>query len=122
MLACQGVGDYESLHRDRRARLGELMTGDGRRLPGRLRAEPEREIAWLEQCLAQLKVESERDALMAEVTACELDAALVTLLRLRLRLRVIGPELVSLLWLEGLSRCFDNRRRLAVYARLAASA
>src|SRR3954451_23716918 len=29
LLACQGVRDYEPLHRDRRARLGELMTGDG---------------------------------------------------------------------------------------------
>jgi transposase len=118
LLACQGVRDYEPLHRDRRARLGELMTGDGRCLPARLRAELEREIARLEQCLAQLtQVERERDALMAEVAACDPDAVPATLLRLR----GIGPELASLLWLEGLFRRFDNRRHLAAYAGLTPS-
>jgi transposase len=118
LLTCQGVRDYEPLHRDRRARLGELMTGDGCRLPARLRAELEREIARLEQCLAQItQVESERDALMAEVASCDPDAAPATLLRLR----GIGPELASLLWLEGLFRHFGNRRQLAAYAGLTPS-
>lgn len=94
------------------------MTGDGRCLPARLRAELEREIARLEQCLAQLtQVESERDALMAEVASCGPDAAPATLLRLR----GIGPELASLLWLEGLFRRFGNRRQLAAYAGLTPS-
>ncbi|MGH1571165.1 transposase [Methylobacterium sp. P31] len=114
----QGVRDYEPPHRDRQIRLGELMTGDGRRLPARLRAELERDIARLEQCLAQLsQVESERDALVAEVASCDPDAAPATLLRLR----GIGPELASLLWLEARFRRFGNRRQLAAHARLTPS-
>lgn len=38
-----------------------------------------------------------------------------------LRLRGIGPELASLLCLEGLFRRFGNRRQLAAYAGLAPS-
>jgi transposase len=37
------------------------------------------------------------------------------------RLRGIGPELASLLWLEALFRRFDNRRQIAAYAGLAPS-
>lgn len=36
-----------------------------------------------------------------------------------MQLRGIGPELTSLLWLEGLFRHFDNRRQIAAYAGLA---
>jgi transposase len=38
-----------------------------------------------------------------------------------LKLRGIGPETASVLWLEGLSRRFDNRRQVAAYAGLAPS-
>ena len=31
----------------------------------------------------------------------------------------IGPEFAAVLWLEGLFRCFENRRQLAAYAGLA---
>jgi transposase len=118
LLACQGVSDYEPLRRDRVARLEMLTTGDGRRLPDRLRAEVEREIARLELVLTQIaQVESERDALVAEVASIDQDAVPATLLRLR----GIGPELASLLWLEGLFRRFGNRRQLAAYAGLAPS-
>ena len=34
LLFCQGITGYEPLHRDRRVRLEELRTGDGRALPG----------------------------------------------------------------------------------------
>ena len=37
------------------------------------------------------------------------------------RLRGIGPELASLLWLEALFRRFDTRRQIAAYAGLAPS-
>src|SRR5208337_2945901 len=36
LLFCQGVSDYEPLRRDRRQRLDELKTGDGRALPDHL--------------------------------------------------------------------------------------
>jgi transposase len=38
-----------------------------------------------------------------------------------LALKGIGPETASVLWLEGLSRSFDNRRQVAAYAGLAPS-
>jgi transposase len=118
LLASQGVSDYEPLRRDRRARLDALTTGDGRRLPERLRAEIGREIERLELVLTQIaRVESERDALVAEAASADRDAVPATLLRLR----GIGPELASLLWLEGLFRRFGNRRQLAAYAGLAPS-
>ncbi|MGA8716017.1 MAG: transposase, partial [Roseiarcus sp.] len=39
LLFCQGVSDYEPLRRDRRQRLDELKTGDGRALPDHLKAQ-----------------------------------------------------------------------------------
>ena len=45
LLFGQGITDYEPLHRDRRARLETLATGDGRPLPPRLKAEIGRELA-----------------------------------------------------------------------------
>jgi transposase len=33
LLVAQGICDYEPLHRDRRTKLGQLKTGDGRPLP-----------------------------------------------------------------------------------------
>src|SRR5215211_7548945 len=67
LLFAQGVRDYEPLRRDRRARLEELRTGDGRCLPVHLKAQISRELDRLEIILAQLKtVESERDALLAK--------------------------------------------------------
>jgi transposase len=38
-----------------------------------------------------------------------------------LELKGIGPETASVLWLEGLSRRFGNRRQVAAYAGLAPS-
>src|SRR5208337_3596704 len=40
LLFAQGVSDYEPLKRNRRARLEELKTGDGRPLPAHLKAQP----------------------------------------------------------------------------------
>ncbi|ACL61876.1 IS110 family transposase [Methylobacterium nodulans] len=118
LLASQGVSAYEPLRQDRRARLDALTTGDGRPIPERLRAEIVREIERLELVLSQIAaVERERDALLAEAAAADRDAVPAALLRLR----GIGPELASLLWLEGLFRRFGNRRQLAAYAGLAPS-
>ena len=48
LLFAQGVGDYEPLRRNRRARLDELATGDGRPLPEHLKAQISRELDRLE--------------------------------------------------------------------------
>jgi transposase len=55
LLFCQGVSGYKPLRRDRRQRLDELRTGDGRLLPKHLKAQIGRELARLEQLLEQIK-------------------------------------------------------------------
>jgi transposase len=44
LLFAQGISDYEPLRRDRRQRLDELTTGDGRPLPTHLRTQITREL------------------------------------------------------------------------------
>src|SRR6478752_4200449 len=66
LLFAQGVPDYEPCRRDRRERLEQLVTGDGRPLPAYLKAQLGRELDRLELTLQQIKaVEAERDALLA---------------------------------------------------------
>src|SRR4029077_10564132 len=63
LLFSQGVSGYEPLRRNRRQRLDELKTGDGRPLP--LKGQIGRELDRLELLLGQIKaVEAERDALL----------------------------------------------------------
>jgi transposase len=115
LLFTQGVSDYEPLRRDRRRRLEELRTGDGRPLPSHLKTQISRELDRLELLLQQIKaVETERDALLAaqRVTA-RAPAAML------LDIKGIGPEFAATLWSEGLFRHFDNRRQVASYAGLA---
>jgi transposase len=59
----------------------------------------------------------ERDALVAQTAQADPQAPAAMLARLR----GIGPELASLIWLEALFRRFDNRRQIAAYAGLAPS-
>src|SRR3954449_582899 len=109
-------GDYEPLRRDRRVRLEELRTGDGRCLPVHLKAQISRELDRLEIILVQLKaVESERDALLAKGNEDQPP----TPASLLVQLKGIGPEFAAVLWSEGLYRGFNNRRQVAAYAGLA---
>jgi transposase len=63
LLFAQGVFGYEPLRKDRRERLEDLRTGDGRPLPVHLKAQIIRELERLEVVLEQLKtVAAERDA------------------------------------------------------------
>lgn len=118
LLFGQGIRDYDPVHPERRTRLDVLVTGDGRALPAHLKSEIQRELARLELVLSQLTaVEAERDALMAQTAAADPNAPAAALTRLR----GIGPEFASLLWLEGLFRRFNNRRQIAAYAGLAPS-
>ncbi len=114
LLFSQGVSGYEPLRRDRRKRLEELKTGDGRPLPAHLKTQIGRELDRLELLLEQIKaVEAERDAMLAAAQAVSPAAAML------LNLKGIGPEFATVLWSEGLSRHFDNRRQVAAYAGLA---
>src|SRR5271156_5937582 len=115
LLFSQGISGSEPLRRDRRRRLDTLQTGDGRRLPDHLKAQVCRELDRLELLLEQIKaVEVERDALInAEQTKAAAPPPML------LSVHGIGPEFASVLWSEGLSRHFDNRRQVAAYAGLA---
>jgi transposase len=114
---CQGIRGYEPLRRDRRVRLENLRTGDGRALPKCLKIQICRELDRLELLLDQIEaVETERDALLAEQTAASDIPSPATML---LGIKGIGPEIVTILWTEGLFRPFKNRRQVAAYAGLA---
>jgi transposase len=111
LLFSQGVSGYEPLKGDRRKCLDALVTGDGRPLPPALMAQISRELDRIELLIQQIKdVEEARDALL--VAADEPTPALL------LGLKGIGPEFAAVLWSEGLSRKFDNRRQVAAYAGL----
>jgi transposase len=115
LLFAQGVGDYEPMRRNRRARLETLRTGDGRELPGHLKTQILRELDRLELRLSQIKaLENERDELLTTDQAAAPAAMLM-------KLKGVGPEFGATLWSECLFRSFDNRRQVAAYAGLAPS-
>ncbi|MER8491516.1 IS110 family transposase [Mesorhizobium australicum] len=111
LLFSQGVSGYEPLKEDRRKRLDALITGDGRPLPPALKAQISRELDRIKLLIQQIKdVEEARDAMLV--------AADVPTPALLLSLKGIGLEFAAVLWSEGLSRKFDNRRQVAAYAGL----
>ena len=114
LLFSQGVFDCEPLRRDRRQRLEELTTGDGRPLPTHLKTQVSRELDRLELLLDQIKLaEAERDALLAEHQSAAPAG------RMLLDFKGIGPQFAAVLWSEAFFRHFDNRRQLGSYAGLA---
>jgi transposase len=116
LLFSQGIRGYEPLRRDRRARLDDLHTGDGRPLSGHTKAQICRELDRLELLLAQIKaVEAERDPLVATQATEPSKAAMLQ------AIKGVGPEFAMMLTGEGLFRHSDNRRQLAAYAGLAPS-
>ena len=117
LLFCQGVSDYEPLHRNRRQRLDELKTGDGRALPDHLKAQISRELDRLELLLEQIKaVGAGQNTLFAAAKAEAPTPAPVTML---LDIKGIGPEFAAILWMEAFFRSFANRKQIAAYAGLA---
>jgi transposase len=117
LLFAQGVGDYAPERKDRRERLEALTTGDGRPLPEHVKRQIGRELDRLELLLDHIKtVEAERDGLLAKEAASQTSPAAILP-----RMKGIGEEFASILWLEGLFKSFDNRRQLAAYAGLAPS-
>lgn len=147
LLFSQGIGDYEPLRSDRRRRLDELRTGDGRALGPNLKQQLNRILDRLELLIDQLaKVEQARDERVgvepkrkaakkagptdqparaasqgasdeAAAPAAETTAA-VRVAQMLTKLRGIGPEFTSVLATEGLARDFHNRRQAASYAGL----
>jgi transposase len=117
LLSGQGVQDYDPLRRDRFERLEALRTGDGRELPPMLKEEIRRELDRIALVTTQLAaVESARDALIRMDSEERNNPA-----ALLLKLKGLGPEFASLLWLESLFRSFGNRRQVAAYGGLAPS-
>ena len=130
LLFAQGIADYEPVSRNRRKRLDELCTGDGRPLPQYVKAQISRELDRLELVLEQIKVvEKERDRVLLSTAsvgaiitgpeaACDnpTGASGVAMLT---ALRGIGANGATKLWSEGLSRHFSNRRQIAAYSGLA---
>lgn len=115
LLFAQGISNYRPLNRDRRPRLEDLRTGDGRPLPPFMKAQISRELDRLELVIEQIRaIEAERD----ELLMCERKEANSAVSMLE-NVRGIGPEFASLLWAEGFYRHFDNRRQIAAYAGLA---
>ena len=76
LMACEGIVGFEPRRAKARERLDELRTGDGRPIPGRMKAEIRRELERLELLRKQIaEIEAERDALLARrggqaVTRC----------------------------------------------------
>ena len=117
LLFSQGI-EYEPLHRNRRQRLEELRTGDGRVLPDHLKRQISRELDRLELLLEQIKtVEAERDVMLAPAQPEEAPMPA----KMLMELKVIGAEFAMVLWSEGLFRTFANRRQLAAYGGLAST-
>jgi transposase len=116
LLFSQGVANYEPLCKNRRQRLEELRTGDGRALPAHMKAQICRELDRLELLLGQIKtVEAERDAVIAvQATTTPSSPA-----KMLLPIRGIGAEFAAVLSSECFYRKFDNRRQVAAYAGLA---
>jgi len=118
LLSGQGITDYDPLGKNRHTRLDALKTGDGRALADRLKMEIRREIDRLDLVNAQIAtVERERDALVKTTVDVDAQNAAAVLSRLK----GIGAEFSSLIWLEALFRSFANRRQIAAYAGLAPS-
>lgn len=116
LLFSQGITKYEPLRKDRRQRLEELRTGDGRVLPSHMKAQICRELDRLELLLDQIRtIETERDAAIAMQSAAVSSSPAGMLLEIR----GIGAEFVAVLSSECFYRKFDNRRQVAAYAGLA---
>jgi transposase len=116
LLFAQGVSGYQPLRKDRRKRLEELQTGDGRDLPRHLKTQINRELDRLELLLEQIAaVESERNSLLSVNEPLAFEAPAPAML---LTLKGVGAEFAAVLWTEALCRHFDNRRQIAAYAGL----
>ena len=114
VLAGQGISGYDPLQKNRRAELETMKTGDGQPFPDRLKAELSREFDVIELLLKQIDEVSAE----SEIGTGSDEAASGSPAALLARLKGIGPQIASVLWLEGFYRHFSNRREVAAYAAL----
>lgn len=115
LLFAQGVSGYQRLRKDRRKRLEELQTGDGRELPRHLKAQVDRELDRLELLLEQIAtVENERNSLLSTHEQPAVEAT--TPAAMLLSLKGVGAEFAAVLWTEALCRHFDTGRQVPAYA------
>src|ERR1700680_4953432 len=131
LLFAQGISDYAPLRRARRKRLEGLRTGDGRPLPVHLKTQISRELDRFELLIDQIRsVEAEQEALLAMESNAAPEAGLEkagseaeprNAVAMLLAVKGIGDHSAAILWSEGLSRQFSNRRQVAAYAGLAAT-
>jgi transposase len=148
LLFSQGIGDYEPLRRDRRRRLEQLQTGDGRALEPNLKLQLNRILDRLELLIDQIAaVEKARDervgvepkrkaakkAGLAAPRACASSQEAteegvaapaagtprtVEAARKLIKVGGIGAEISGSLASEGLARDFKNRRQAGSYSGL----
>lgn len=122
LLMTQGIIGFDPRARGAAERLGDLVTGDGRRLGSRLRDEIVRELARLSLAMEQLAaVEAERDAIVERASALEPEAAEgdAAMMGALTRLKGVGANDASTLVQEAFWRGFRNRRELAAWSGLA---
>lgn len=116
LLVCQGIYGAQPRRRGFAARLGQLVTGDGRPLEERLQGEIERELERLALVQDQIaRLEAARDQAFTPAAALGTTAAKKQQLT---RLKAIGPEIATVLVGEVFYRDFDNRRQLGSYVGL----
>ena len=119
LLATQGIYHFEPGRRDWQERLGQLVTGDGRPLGARLRAELDRQCQRLAIVNRMLKeIEGERDAERAKPTS---SSPTTDQIRRLARLKGAGPQVATVLATEVFYRRFSNRRGLGSYLGLTPS-
>ena len=102
LLATQGIYDFQPSRRDWHDRLGQLITGDGRPLGTRLKAELDRHCRRLAIVNTMLKeIDEERDA---EQDTAESPPPAADRIRRLAQLKGIGPQIASTHYRWSVSR------------------
>jgi transposase len=118
LCAVHGIYDYEPIRPNRMLRLEQLRTGDGRKLPPRLKAEIVRELQRLELVLTMIKaIEAERKAIISAKSP-HLNGKKIQDL---IKVKSIGPGIATVLVGEVFYRKFNNRQQLGSYVGLTPS-
>jgi transposase len=116
LLFAQGIRDINIKTQYKKLKLEELLTGDGRPLPSRLKAEIAREISRLAIVQEQIAaINRERDEAPTPCKATEKKRVLLT------QLKSIGPAISAVMSREVYYRQFNNRRQVASFLGLATS-